>query len=43
LRTLLSLASHKKWKIDHMDAKTAFLNPGIDKHGVYMNLPEGME
>jgi hypothetical protein len=25
-----------------MDVKTAFLYPGIDKNGVYMELPEGM-
>jgi hypothetical protein len=43
LRTLLSLASHKKWKFDLMNVKTAFLNPEIDKNGIYMGLHEGIE
>ena len=42
LRLLLGLASERKWRIDHLDVVTAFLNPAIDNYHVYMTLPEGM-
>jgi hypothetical protein len=43
LRMLLALAAQRRWKIDHLDVKSAFLNPAIDKDNVYMTLPEGIE
>jgi len=42
LRYLLSFAAQNNYKIDHLDAITAFLNPEIDTE-VYMQLPEGIE
>ena len=42
LRLLLALAALKDWEIEHMDIKTAFLNPTLDKE-VYMEQPEGFE
>jgi hypothetical protein len=43
LRLLLAMSAQRGWKIDHMDVKTAFLNPKIDRDNVFMNLPEGIE
>jgi hypothetical protein len=40
LRVLLAFASENDWACDHMDVKTAFLNPKIDKDDVLMKLPE---
>ena len=42
LRYLLSFAAQNKWKIDHLDVVTAFLNPEVDKE-VHMELPDGIE
>jgi hypothetical protein len=43
LRLLLAMSAQRGWKIDHMDVKTAFLNPEIDRDNVFMSLPEGIE
>jgi hypothetical protein len=43
LRMLLATAAQRNWKIDHMDVKSACLNPAIDKDNVYMTLPKGIE
>jgi transposase InsO family protein len=43
LRMLLAISAQKGWKIDHMDVKSAFLNPEIDNDNVYMSLPQGIE
>jgi hypothetical protein len=43
LRLLLAMSAQRGWKIDHMDVKTAFLNPKIDRDNIFMNLPEGIE
>jgi len=29
------------WNMDHLDVVTAFLNPEIDDHDIFMTLPEG--
>lgn len=42
VRTLLAFAANKKWKVHHMDVKTAFLN-GELKEEVYVTQPEGFE
>lgn len=42
IRILLALAAYYDWEIHHMDVKTAFLNPAIDRE-VYMAQPEGFE
>jgi len=42
LRYLLSFSAQNKWKLDHLDVVTAFLNPAIDA-AVHMELPEGIE
>ena len=34
-RTILALASNMKWKLHHMDVKTAFLN-GLIEEEVYI-------
>jgi len=41
LRLLLAVASLRKQTIDHGDIITAFLNPEIDRHDVFMSLPDG--
>jgi hypothetical protein len=43
LRMLLTIAAQRNCKIDHMDVKSAFLNPAIDKDNVYMILLKGIE
>ena len=40
IRTLLSLAAQKGWKVHQMDVKTAFLNGDL-KENVFMSQPEG--
>ena len=40
IRTLLSLASQKGWKVHQMDVKIAFLNGDL-KDNVFMSQPEG--
>jgi hypothetical protein len=37
------MAAQRGWKIDHLDVKTAFLNPQIDRDNVFMTLPDGIE
>jgi hypothetical protein len=43
LRLLLALSACNGWKLDHMDVKSAFLNPKIDRDNVFMQLPKGMD
>ena len=40
VRLLISLAAHHRWKIYHLDVKSAFLN-GILEEEVYVHQPEG--
>ena len=40
IRVLLTLATLHDWEIDHMDVKTAFLNPLLNEI-IYMTQPEG--
>ena len=40
IRTLLSLAAQKGWKVHQMDVNTAFLNGDL-KENVFMSHPEG--
>ena len=42
IRVLLALATLHDWEIDHMDVKTAFLNPLLNEI-IYMTQPEGFE
>ena len=42
IRVLLTLATLHDWEIDHMDVKTAFLNPLLNEI-IYMTQPEGFE
>eukprot|EP00253_Pinus_taeda_P017762 PITA_17762 len=42
VRTVLSIAAEHKWKIYHMDVKSAFLN-GVLKEEVYVEQPPGYE
>jgi len=42
VRTMLSIAAQHKWKIYHMDVKSAFLN-GVLKEEVYVEQPLGYE
>jgi hypothetical protein len=42
LHFMLSFAAQNEWKIDHLDAIPAFLNPEIDRE-VHMELPDGIE
>jgi hypothetical protein len=42
IRTLIALAAQKRWKLFHMDVKSAFLN-GVLKEEVYVEQPEGFE
>ena len=39
VRLLISLAAHHRWKIYHLDVKSAFLN-GILEEEVYVQQPE---
>jgi hypothetical protein len=43
LRLLLALSAQRKWKVEHLDVVTAFLNPKIDRDDIYMALPEGID
>ena len=40
VRLLISLAAHHRWKLYHLDVKSAFLN-GILEEEVYVQQPEG--
>ena len=40
-RYLISLVRRCGWNMDHLDVVTAFLNPDVDDHDIYMVLPEG--
>ena len=40
MRLLISLATHHRWKIYHLDVKSVFLN-GILEEEVYVQQPEG--
>jgi hypothetical protein len=42
-RMLMAYAAQHKWKVEHLDVVTAFLNPKIDKENIYMTLPAGMD
>ena len=40
-RLLISLAARNKWKIDHLNVVTPFLNPDVDHENLFLELPEG--
>jgi len=40
-RTLFAVAAADGWEVHHVDVKTAFLNPKMDKE-MYIKLPEGV-
>ncbi|KAE8676644.1 hypothetical protein F3Y22_tig00111582pilonHSYRG00249 [Hibiscus syriacus] len=42
IRLIISLAAQNKWKIQHMDVKSAFLN-GVLEEEVYIQQPSGYE
>jgi hypothetical protein len=42
IRTVLAIATVKKWKIHQMDVKIAFLNGEIEEE-VYVEQPQGFE
>ena len=42
VRSILSLVAIMKWRVDHMDAKTTFLN-GVFEEEVYVEQPLGFE
>ena len=42
VRTMMSIAAQKKWKVYQMDVKSAFLN-GVLKEEVYVEQPPGYE
>jgi len=42
-RWVLVLAAQYGWDVDHMNDLTAFLNPKIDRHNIYMEMPLGID
>lgn len=42
LRLFFTLAGNNGWKVDQLDAKTAFLCAEIDEHDVYIKPPQGL-
>lgn len=42
MRTIFTLASQKKWSLQQLDVKTAFLNGKKDEE-VYMHIPPGFQ
>ena len=42
IRTILSLASNMKWKLQQMDVKKTFLNGLIEEH-IYIEQPQGFK
>jgi hypothetical protein len=43
LQLLLTLSVQHKWKVEHFDVVTAFLNPKVDQDDLFMALPEGVD
>ena len=43
MRTILAVASERKWKVHQADVKTAFLHGDMDEFNVYMAQPKGFE
>jgi hypothetical protein len=43
LRLLLALSAQHKWKVEHLDVITVFLNPKVDRDDLFMALPEGVD
>ena len=42
IRMLLSLIAHKRWKVYHLDVKSAFLNDYLQEE-IYVEQPEGFQ
>jgi hypothetical protein len=43
LPLLLALSAQHKWKVEHLDMVTAFLNPKGDRDDLFMALPEAVD
>jgi uncharacterized membrane protein len=43
LHLLLAIYLSNNWKVCHLDVVMAFLNPKIDNHNIYMDLPDSMD